>query len=123
MDNTRLIENALRGMARGSRQPFFDLLSEDVSWEWFYLERELSPVIGKEHITDSFMHGGAEAGHNFAFDVGYVYDRDEDEKIIIAELAGRGCASHMDCCSTYYTWSFDLVGGRVTHVRAYMDAC
>lgn len=119
MSNKVQVAAAVAAMAGGRVGPLFDLLADDVVWQWMGVEHWPRAFTGKE-VVRQVLFGGAtdEMSPGSSVEVRHVHG---DGDNVIVEHRGRNELADGRRYDNNYCWVLTLDAGRVVHVREYMD--
>lgn len=119
MKNKQRMTEAMEAMANGHLRPLFELMADDVTWQWMGVESWTRRFEGKASLRD-VLFGGADEhlAPSSSVVVRHVHG---DGDHVVVEHQGRNELPDGRRYDNNYCWVCHFENGRITEVREYMD--
>jgi ketosteroid isomerase-like protein len=119
MDHKLRVQQVMDALSQGRNQPLFDLMAEDVTWQWMGVSQWTRTFEGKQMVVGKLFGGVAETvSPSFSVDVHHIH---ADGNHVLVEHTGRNELPDGRRYDNRYCWVFRFQGDLVHEVREYMD--
>jgi ketosteroid isomerase-like protein len=119
MDAKQQMRTIMESMTNGDLRPFFDAMSDDVTWQWMGVTNWSKTFKGKKEVVDDLFGGVArDLIQPFSVQLRSILADGDD---VVVEHTGRNTTPDGRQYNNNYCWIFHFRDGFIVEVREYMD--
>jgi uncharacterized protein len=119
VDAEQQMRAIMESMTNGDLRPFFDAMSDDVTWQWMGVTSWSKTFSGKKEVVGGLFGGVArDLTHPFSVQLRSIVADGDD---VVVEHTGRNTTRDGRQYNNNYCWIFHFRDGFILEVREYMD--